>query len=80
MREERSRLFSAEHSRQMASIPRLEKIEVEYKGAPSPKDAKLLLNKGISTPHDVAKREDIFIAVFKTRFTTEKSFQIWPSS
>ena len=48
-------MFSQEKARQVAAIPRLEKIEVEYKGVPQ--DTKLILNKGISTPHDVAKRK-----------------------
>ena len=41
----------------MAAMPRLEKINVEYKGVPQ--DTTLILNKGISTPYDVAKREQI---------------------
>jgi len=46
-------MFARERLRQRSLIPRLEKIEVEYVGAPE--NATLILNKDISTPHDVAK-------------------------
>ena len=51
--EKRSDMFSKELNRQRNLIPRVEKIEVQYKGAPE--EATLLLNKGISTPLDVAQ-------------------------
>ena len=51
--ERRSRLFTEEQNRQRDLIPRVEKIQVKYQG--TPEDAELLLNKGLSTPLDVAQ-------------------------
>lgn len=53
VRQKRSSLFDAEKSRQLNSIPRLEKISVQYVG--QPEDATLILNKNISTPYNVAQ-------------------------
>lgn len=55
VRQKRSRLFEEEKKRQLEMMARVEKIEVTYKGVPE--DAKLVLNKGLSTPYDVAQRE-----------------------
>ncbi len=55
VRQKRSRMFQKEKLRQQSLIPRLEKIEVEFVGAPG--NATMILNKNLSTPHDVAKRE-----------------------
>lgn len=54
-RARRSHLFSEEKARQASLMPRLEKIRVEYSGAPEA--ASLVLNKGVSTPFHVAQRE-----------------------
>ena len=51
--EKRNLLFSKEQNRQKDLIPRAEKIQVNYKGAPE--DVQLLLNKGLSTPFDIAQ-------------------------
>ncbi|XP_048000898.1 39S ribosomal protein L39, mitochondrial [Leguminivora glycinivorella] len=51
--ERRHHLFSLEKKRQLESVGRIEKIEVQYKGVP--KDCTLIMNKDISTPHDCAK-------------------------
>lgn len=53
VRLKRSRIFDEEKKRQLNLIPRLEKIEVEYKG--QPEDATLILNRHLSTPYDVAQ-------------------------
>ena len=50
--DKRSQMFNEERKRQKDLIPRVEKIQVQYEGAPD--NMKLLLNKGISTPLDVA--------------------------
>ena len=49
----RTSLFIQEQNRQKDLIPRVEKIQVQYEG--TPESMKLLLNKGMSTPLDVAK-------------------------
>ncbi|XP_063226831.1 large ribosomal subunit protein mL39 isoform X2 [Bacillus rossius redtenbacheri] len=49
----RSELFSREQRRQYEAVGRIEKIEVTCTGGPE--DAKLLMNKNISTPHDCAQ-------------------------
>lgn len=49
----RNQMFVKEQNRQKDLIPRAEKIQVHYKGAPE--DVKLLLNKGMSTPFDIAQ-------------------------
>lgn len=46
-------MFTEELNRQKDLIPRIEKIHVQYKGAPN--DAQLELNKGLSTPFDIAQ-------------------------
>jgi large subunit ribosomal protein L39 len=53
----RSEMFSQEKKRQLQNIPRLEKIEVLAKVVPQ--ESTLLLNKGMSTPFDVARRKHI---------------------
>lgn len=53
VRKKRSAMFTEEVSRQKNLIPRIEKIEVQYEGIPD--DATLILNKGISTPYNVAQ-------------------------
>ncbi|KAG8234987.1 hypothetical protein J437_LFUL013867 [Ladona fulva] len=50
---ERNVLFDQEKKRQFQNIGRIEKIEVNYKGVP--KDAVLVMNKGISTPFNCAQ-------------------------
>jgi large subunit ribosomal protein L39 len=52
-RNKRTQMFNKEKARQLSTVPRLEKIEVEYIG--QPENARLILNKNLSTPHDVAK-------------------------
>lgn len=49
----RDALFTAEKERQAALITRVEKIEVRYLGPVE--DCTLIMNKGISSPHDCAK-------------------------
>lgn len=51
----RSALFTAEQNRQSEDVGRIEKIEVRYLGVPQ--DETFLLNKDISTPYDIARRE-----------------------
>ena len=51
--EKRSYMFTKEQNRQRDLIPRVQKIQVQYKG--TPEDTLLLLNKGLSTPFDVAQ-------------------------
>jgi len=53
VRVKRSRMFEEERRRQANLIPRLEKIEVQYSGPPDA--ATLILNRGISTPYNVAQ-------------------------
>ncbi|KAK9501048.1 hypothetical protein O3M35_002170 [Rhynocoris fuscipes] len=50
--EKQNELFDEECLRQRNAIGRIEKIEVEYEGIPGAR--KLLLNKGLSTPYNVA--------------------------
>jgi len=49
----RSEMFTTEKTRQLNSIARLEKIEVQYQG--QPEDTTLILNKKISTPYNIAQ-------------------------
>ncbi|CAG0905243.1 unnamed protein product [Darwinula stevensoni] len=49
----RNAMFNKEQERQRSLIARLEKIEVQYEGAP--KNATLIMNKGLSTPFDCAR-------------------------
>ena len=51
----RSEMFTIEKQRQIDQIPRVNKIEVQYKGIPE--DVTLYMNKGLSTPFNVAQRE-----------------------
>jgi large subunit ribosomal protein L39 len=53
LRKKRAQMFNKEKARQQSTIPRLEKIEVEYLG--QPENVRLILNKNLSTPLDVAK-------------------------
>ncbi|XP_062553845.1 large ribosomal subunit protein mL39 [Armigeres subalbatus] len=48
-----SSLFSKEQFRQRENVGRIEKIEIRYLG--TPKDTTLIMNQGLSTPHDCAK-------------------------
>lgn len=52
-----SKLFSKEQERQRNAIGRIEKIEVQYKGAPE--DVTLLMNKHLSTPFECAQRQSL---------------------
>lgn len=52
-RKERNLLFTNEKKRQKEAIGRIEKIEVQYTGVPE--DVTLMMNKGISTPHNCAQ-------------------------
>ena len=59
VRRERSRLFDRERERQMSLLPRVEKIRVRFSGAPLDADKKeLAMNKHLSTPYNVAQREN----------------------
>ena len=51
----RSEMFSAEKQRQIDQIPRVSKIEVQYRGIPE--TLTLYMNKGLSTPFNVAQRK-----------------------
>ncbi|KAH8019044.1 hypothetical protein HPB51_016144 [Rhipicephalus microplus] len=53
LRKKRDALFTAEKERQAALITRVDKIEVQYLGPME--DCTLIMNKGISTPHDCAR-------------------------
>jgi len=53
VRKKRTQMFEDEKKRQLNLIPRLEKIEVHYRGVPE--DATLILNKNISTPFNIAQ-------------------------
>ena len=50
----RSKLFSQEKQRQIDLVKRVEKIKVQYCGAPE--NVTLYLNKDLSTPFNVAQR------------------------
>lgn len=52
VRQKRNELFGREQARQLAHITRVEKIEVEHEGPPE--NCTLLMNKGLSTPFNVA--------------------------
>jgi large subunit ribosomal protein L39 len=54
IQQKRSDMFNSEKQRQIDLIPRVEKIEVLYKGIPE--DVTLYLNKGLSTPFNIAQR------------------------
>ena len=51
----RALLFDEEEKRQRALVGRLQKMEVNYEGAPE--NCTLIMNQHLSTPHDCAKRE-----------------------
>ena len=55
VRKRRSKLFTKEKQKQIDLVTRVEKIEVNYKGIPE--DTKFLLNKGLSTPYNIAQRK-----------------------
>ncbi|KAH3692686.1 hypothetical protein DPMN_193840 [Dreissena polymorpha] len=60
VRKKRNALFEEEKQRQRAAyVKRVEKILVNYKG--QPKDVKLLMNKGISTPYNCAMHINEFL-------------------
>lgn len=48
-----SLVFTEEQQRQKENVGRIEKIEIRYLG--TPKDTTLIMNRGISTPHDCAR-------------------------
>jgi len=54
VRSKRSKMFSEEKETQYRALGRIEKMEVEYAGLPE--NVTLMMNKGISTPFDCAKR------------------------
>uniref|UniRef100_A0AAY5F5P6 Large ribosomal subunit protein mL39 n=1 Tax=Electrophorus electricus TaxID=8005 RepID=A0AAY5F5P6_ELEEL len=54
LRSWRSALFSKEQNRQRSLYPRIEKIEVAMQG-PGLQGTRLVMNKGVSTPHSCAK-------------------------
>ena len=51
----RSEMFTKEKQRQIDQIPRVSKIEVQYRGVPE--DVTLYMNKALSTPFNVAQRK-----------------------
>ena len=66
LRAHRSALFSAEKRRQLEALPRLEKLTAavlpfegreRMLGEEEAQVTEIVLNKGISTPHDAARRE-----------------------
>lgn len=57
-----NKLFGAEQKRQYENLGRVEKIEVKYIG--TPEDAKLVMNKDLSTPYNCAQREYLFFFVY----------------
>ena len=59
--EKMNALFNKEKQRQIDQIPRVEKIQVHYKGVPE--DVTLYINKGLSTPFNVAQRMCYFLAL-----------------
>ena len=52
-------MFDKEKQRQLNLIPRIDKIEVRYNGVPE--DVNLSMNKGISTPFNVAQRKKSYM-------------------
>ncbi|XP_076438446.1 large ribosomal subunit protein mL39-like [Babylonia areolata] len=56
VREKRSKMFEAEKQRQRSLIPRIEKMEVKFKG--QVKDSTLIMNKNLSTPFHCAMHID----------------------
>lgn len=50
--EKRSKMFEAEKQHQRSLIPRIEKMEVKFKGQPN--DCTLIMNKNLSTPYHCA--------------------------
>jgi len=59
VRKKRSEMFSYEKKRQLDLIPRIEKIRVDYKGAPD--NEVLVLNKDMSTPFNLAQHLSEFL-------------------
>ena len=55
VRQKKNELFGREQARQLAHVTRVEKIEVEHEGPPE--NCSLLMNKGLSTPFNVAMRK-----------------------
>lgn len=51
----RNRIFDFEQKKQRENVGRVEKIEVRYLGTPN--DATMVMNKGLSTPFNVAQRK-----------------------
>ena len=60
----RSEMFTIEKQRQIDQIPRVNKIEVQYKGIPE--DVTLYMNKGLSTPFNVAQRKYLYVVLYHT--------------
>lgn len=56
--ERQNSLFNLEKKRQRELVGRVEKIEVNYVGIPE--QVQLVMNKGISTPYDCARRKFFF--------------------
>ncbi|GAU90808.1 hypothetical protein RvY_03173 [Ramazzottius varieornatus] len=52
IRARRNALFSAEKTRQIESVRRIEKIEVVYRGQNEAESCTLMMNKHLSTPYD----------------------------
>ncbi|KAL8592949.1 hypothetical protein ACOMHN_050776 [Nucella lapillus] len=52
VREKRSKMFEVEKERQRSLIPRIEKMEVQFKDQPN--DCTLIMNKNLSTPYHCA--------------------------
>ena len=65
----RNEIFEIEKQRQIDNIPRIEKMQVHYKGVPE--DVTLYLNKDLSTPFNVAQRKlfDIISRMKRYDFT-----------
>ena len=70
----RSKLFSQEKQRQIDLVKRVEKIKVQYCGAPE--NVTLYLNKDLSTPFNVAQRmwQSRILLFQKSVFETRSSY------
>ena len=55
VRKKRNEIFEQEKARQQSHIRRIEKIQVDHKGAPE--ECRLIMNKGLSTPFNCAMRK-----------------------
>ena len=70
----RSKLFSQEKQRQIDLVKRVEKIKVQYCGAPE--NVTLYLNKDLSTPFNVAQRmwQSTILLFQSSAFETRPSY------